>query len=171
MTLLNPENISIWPVKYFLVKSTNASVQFSCSVVSDSATPWTIAGQASLSITKCGNLPKPMSIESVMPSNYLILCHPVLLLPSIFPSIRVFSDESALHIRWPEYWWVLNMFKLEKSSIGTFKGTQTLVTHPRYRYFSTWSHYKQTSKGHKDFPGGPGAKTPYSQCREPMFNP
>ena len=122
------------------------------------------------------NLPKPMSTESVMPSNYLILCHPLLLLPSIFPSIRVFSDESALHIRWPEYWWVLNMFKLEKSSIGTFKGTQTLVTHPRYRYFSTWSHYKQTSnsifkKGHKDFPGGPVAKTPYSQCREPMFDP
>ena len=68
------------------------------------ATPWTAALQASLSITNSRSLPKPMSIESVMPSNYLILCHPLLLLPSIFPSIRVFSSESALCIRWPEYW-------------------------------------------------------------------
>ena len=68
------------------------------------ATPWTTACQASLSITNSWNPPKPMSIESVMPSNKLILCHPLLLLPSIFPSIRVFSDESILHIRWPKYW-------------------------------------------------------------------
>ena len=67
-------------------------------------TPWTAAGQASLSITNSQSLPKLMSIESVMPSNHLILCCPLLLLPSIFPSIRVFSSESALHIRWPEYW-------------------------------------------------------------------
>ena len=67
-------------------------------------TPWTAARQASLSITNCQSRPKPMSIESVMPSNHLILYHPLLLLPSIFPSIRVFSDESALHIRWPKYW-------------------------------------------------------------------
>ena len=80
------------------------SVQFSCSVVSDSATPWTTARQASLSITNCWSLSKPMSIESVMASNHLILCHPLLLLPSIFPSIRVFSNESALHIKWPKYW-------------------------------------------------------------------
>ena len=59
---------------------------------------------ASLSITNCQSLPKPMSIESVMPSNHLILCHSLLLLPSIFPSFRVFSNESALRIRWPEYW-------------------------------------------------------------------
>ena len=65
-------------------------------------TPWTAA--ASLSITNCWSLLKPMSIESVMPSNHLILCRPLLLLPSIFPSIRVFSNESALHIRWPKYW-------------------------------------------------------------------
>ena len=57
-----------------------------------------------LSITNSQSLPKPMSIKLVMPSNYLILCHPLLLLPSIFPSIRVFSNESALHIRWPKYW-------------------------------------------------------------------
>ena len=78
-------------------------VQFSCSVVSDSLclTPWTAARQASLSITNSWSSPKPMSIELVMPSNHLILCHSLLLLPSIFPSIRVFSNESTLHIRWP----------------------------------------------------------------------
>ena len=80
------------------------SVEFSPSVVSDSATPWTAAGQASLSITNSRNLCKLISIESVMPSNHLILCRPLLLLPSIFPSIRVFSNESVLHIRWPKYW-------------------------------------------------------------------
>ena len=73
-----------------------SSVQFSHSVMCNSATPWTAAPQASLSIINCWSLPKPMSIESVMPSNHLILCC-LLLLPSIFPSIRVFSNESALH--------------------------------------------------------------------------
>ena len=68
------------------------------------ATPWTAAPQASLSITISRSLLKLMSIESVMPSNHLILCHPLLLLPSVFPSIRVFSNESVLHIRWPKYW-------------------------------------------------------------------
>ena len=68
------------------------------------ATPWIAVCQASLSITNSRSLLKPMSIESVMPSNYLILCHPLLLLPSIFPSIRIFSNESALRIRWPKYW-------------------------------------------------------------------
>ena len=68
------------------------------------ATPCTAACQASLSITKSWSPPKPMSIESPRPSNHLSLCHPLLLLPSIFPSIRVFSDESALHIRWPKDW-------------------------------------------------------------------
>ena len=72
--------------------------------MSDSAIPWTAAHQASLSITNSQNLLKLMSIESVMPSNHLILCRPLLLLPSIFPSIRVFSNESALYIRWPKYW-------------------------------------------------------------------
>ena len=73
--------------------------QFSCSVVSNSATSWTAAHQASLSITSSWSLLKLMSIESVMPSNHLILCHPLLLLPSIFPSIRVFSSDSVLCIR------------------------------------------------------------------------
>ena len=80
------------------------SVQFSCSVMSDSVTPWTAACQASLSISNSRSPPKPMPIDSVMPSNHLILWHPLLLLPSIFPSIRVFSSESALCIRWPKYW-------------------------------------------------------------------
>ena len=68
------------------------------------ATPWTAARQASLSITNSQSPPKPTSIESVMPSNHLILCCPLLLLPPIPPSIRVFSNESALGIRWPKYW-------------------------------------------------------------------
>ena len=67
-------------------------------------TPWITARQASLSIINCQSPPKPMSIESVTPSSHLILCRPLLLLPSIFTSIRVFSNESALHIRWPKYW-------------------------------------------------------------------
>ena len=67
-------------------------------------TPWTAARQASLSKTNSWSLLKFMSIESVMPSNHLILCHPLLLLPSIFPSIRIFSNESVLRIRWPKYW-------------------------------------------------------------------
>ena len=81
-----------------------SSVQFSHSVVSNSVTAWTAARQASLSITSSRSLLKLMSIESVMPSNHLILCRPLLLPPSIFPSIRVFSNVSVLHIRWPKYW-------------------------------------------------------------------
>ena len=68
------------------------------------ATPWTVAHQASLSITNSQSLLKLMSIESVMPSSHLILCRPIVLPPSIFPSIRVFSNESVVPIRWPEYW-------------------------------------------------------------------
>ena len=81
-----------------------SSVQFGCSVRSDFVTQWTAAHQASLSITKSWSLLKFMSIESVMPSNHLILCHPLLLPPSIFPRIRVFSNESVLPMRWPKYW-------------------------------------------------------------------
>ena len=80
-----------------------SSVQ-SLSHVRLCANPWTAARQASLSITNSWNPPKPMYIESVMPSNHLTLCCPRLILPSIFPSIRLFSNESALHIRWPKYW-------------------------------------------------------------------
>ena len=82
-----------------------SSVQFSSLIhIWLFATPWTAAHQASLSISNSQTLLKLMSIELVMPSNHLILCYPILLLPSIFPSIRVFSNESVLHIRWPKYW-------------------------------------------------------------------
>ena len=84
-------------------RSLFSSVQ-SLSSVRLFATPWTAARQASLSITNSWSLLKLMSIESVMPSNHLVLCHPLLLPPSIFPSIRVFSSELILRIRWPEYW-------------------------------------------------------------------
>ena len=80
-----------------------SSVQ-SLSHVRFFVTPWTAARQASLSITNSWSPPKPISIESVIPSNHLILCHPLLLLPSIFPSIRVISNESVLCNRWPKYW-------------------------------------------------------------------
>jgi len=80
------------------------SFQFSPTVVSDSATPWRAAHQASLSISNSWSLLKLISIESVMPSNHLILCRPLLLLPSIVPCIRVFSNDSVLHIKWPKYW-------------------------------------------------------------------
>ena len=86
-----------WPSVHF------SSVQ-SLSCVRFFVTPWTAACQASQSITNSQSLPKLMSIESVMPFNHLILCRPLLLLPSIPPSIRVFSNESALRIRWPKYW-------------------------------------------------------------------
>ena len=81
-----------------------SSVQFSHSVVYNSATPWTATHQASLSITNSRSLLKLMSIELVMPSNHFILCHHLLLPPSIIPSIRVFSNDSVLRIRWPKYW-------------------------------------------------------------------
>ena len=83
-------------MQFSLVQSLNCVQPF--------ATPWTAARQASLSITNSQSLLKLMSINSVMPSNHLILCHPLLLLPSIFPIIRVFPKESVLHIKWPEYW-------------------------------------------------------------------
>ena len=108
---------SLWRLSIMFVKNLQPSyytayaqeiVQFS-SVQSLShvwlfVTPWTAPRQVSLPITNSRSLLQLMSIESVMPSNHLILCHPLLLLPSIFPSIRVFSDESVLCIRWPKYW-------------------------------------------------------------------
>ena len=80
-----------------------SSVQSLCRVQLFVA-PWAAAGEASLSVTNSRSLPKHMSIESVMPSNHPTLCHPLLLLPSIIPSIRVFSNESVPHIKWPNYW-------------------------------------------------------------------
>ena len=89
---------------------------FSHPVVSDSATAWTEAHQVSLSITVSQSLLKLISIESVMPSNHLLLCHPLLLLPSVFPSIRVFSRELGLRIRWPEYWSFSFSFSISPSN-------------------------------------------------------
>ena len=94
-----------WSSLWRLLENSYESVLllFSCSVVSNSATPWTAARQSSLSFT-VSQFAQIQCIESVMPSNHLILCRPLLLLPSVFPSIRVFSNDSALHIRWPKYW-------------------------------------------------------------------
>ena len=96
------------PRKSHIIQNKWVKVQFSSvqslSCVQLFATPWITARQASLSITNSQSLLKLMSIESVMPSSHLILCHPFLLLPSIPPSIRVFSDESTLHMMWPKYW-------------------------------------------------------------------
>ena len=94
---------SDWSVVFFMILCFRCSVQL-LSCVWLFATPWTTAHQVSLSITSSWSLLKLMSIESVMTSNHLILDRPVLLPCSIFPSIRVFSNESVLHIRWPEYW-------------------------------------------------------------------
>ena len=116
--------------------------QFSRSVVCDSVTPWTAAQQATLSITSSQSSPKPMSIESVMPSNHLILCYPLLLLPSVFPSIRVFSNESILLIRWTKYWsfsfnispsnehWGLISFRMDWVDLLAVQGTlKSLLQH------------------------------------------
>ena len=93
LTTLKP--LTVWLTVQF------SSVAQSCPTLGN---PWTAACQASLSINNSWSLLKLMSIELMMPSNHLILCHHLLLLPSIFPSIRVFSNESALHITWPKYW-------------------------------------------------------------------
>ena len=125
---------------------TVVSVQFSSvqllSCVRLFATPWTAARQASLSITNSQSLLKLMSIESVMPSSHLILCHPLLLLTSIFPSITVFSNESVLHIRWPKYWSFsssispsneysgLNSFRIDQLDLLAVQGTlKSLLQH------------------------------------------
>ena len=111
------------------------------------ATPQTAACQASLSIINSQSPPKPMSIKSVMPSNHLILCRPLLFLPSIFPSIRVFPNESALHISWPKYWgFSLNIspsneypgliFSMDWLDLLAAQGTlKSLLQHHRYTLF------------------------------------
>ena len=109
-------------------------------------TPWTTAHQASLSITNSHRLLKLMCIESMMPFNHLIHCHPLHLLPSIFPSIRVFSNESVLHIRWPEYWSfsfnisssnkysALISFRIDLLNLLEVQGTlKSLLQHPQFK--------------------------------------
>ena len=97
-------SLSLIPSYLFLSLSQNPCSYNLPSFVLLFVTPWTTARQASLSITNCQSLPKPMFIESVMPSNHLILCHPLPLLLSVFPIFGVFSSKSALLIRWPKYW-------------------------------------------------------------------
>ena len=117
-----------------------ASVQF--SPVAQSclfATPWTAARQAFLSITNSQSLLKPMPIESVMPSNHLILCHPLLLLPSILPSVRVLSNETVVRISWPKYW----SFSFSISPCNEYPITQRQILHD-----STYMRYlKESSLG------------------------
>ena len=105
MTFKNCESLycTLYTMLYTVTYTIFSSVQ-SLSCVRLFATPWTTAHQASLFITNSQSPSKPMPIKSVMPSNNLILCRPLLLLPSIFPNIRVFSNESVLRIRWPNYW-------------------------------------------------------------------
>ena len=102
--MLSNHLILFCPLLLCVCKSVQFSSVQSLSRVRLFATPWTTACQPSLSVTNSRSPTKPMSIESVMPSNHLILCRPLLLLPSIFPSIRVFSNESVLRIRWTKYW-------------------------------------------------------------------
>ena len=121
------------------------------------ATPWTSARQASLSITNCQSLLKLMSIESVMPSDRLILCRPLLLLPSIFPSIRVFSNESVLHIRWPKYWSFsfsnissneysrLISFRIDWLDLPAVQGTLKSLLQHHSSKTSILQHYKEIS--------------------------
>ena len=131
------------------------------------ATPWTAACQASLSFTVSQSLLKLMSMESVIPSNHLILCRPLLLLPSIFPNIRVFSNELALHIRWPKYWSFrispsneysgLISFKIDWFDLLAVQGTLRVfsnTTVQKHQFFSTqpsfmvqlWRMYVTTGK-------------------------
>jgi len=118
--------------------------------VSDSATPWTATRQASLSFTISRSLLKLMSIESVMPSNHLILCHPLLLLPSVFATIRVFSNESVLCIVWPKYWsfgfsispsneyLVLISFRIDRFDILAVQGTLKSLQHHSSKASILW---------------------------------
>ena len=139
-------------IKNNLIKD---SVQFSSvqslSCVRFFATPWTPAHQASLSITNSRSPPKPMSIELVMPSNRLIFCRPFLLLPSIFPSIGVFSNKSALCIRWPKYWsfsfnispsnehWGLTSFRMDWLALLAVQGLSKVfnTTVQKHQFFCT----------------------------------
>ena len=126
---------NVWFVSNYFPFS---SVQ-SLSCVRLFATPWTAACQASLSITNSRNLLKLMSFESVMPSNHLILCCPLVLLPSIFPSVRVFSNDSVLCIRWPKYW----SFRFSISSSNEYSGLISF----RIEYWSGYPKPNQLKQG------------------------
>ena len=121
-----------------------SSVQ-SLSRVQLFVTPWIAERQASLSITNSRSSPKPMPTESMMPSSHLILCHPLLLLPSIFPSLRVFSNKSALRIRWPNYW----SFKVSELNVHDVFYNKYYRANCKYAvsiFFPTISHRKQMER-------------------------
>ena len=133
------------------------------------ATPWTAARQASLSIANSRSPPQTMSIESVMPSNHLILCHPLLLLPSIFPSIKFFPNESALHIRWPKYWSFsfnispsnehpgLISFRIDWLDLFAVQGTLKSLIQYHMSLKLTFNWLKAISWPPADFMGGQGS--------------
>ena len=110
------------------------------------ATPWTTVRQTSLSITNSRRLPKPMSIESVMSSNHLILCRPLLLLPSIFPSIRLFSDGSALRIRWTKYWSF--SFNISKAGFIQVQFIFSKMDHDNVYFSVNFDEWTQICKHH-----------------------
>ena len=155
----------LFAVVYIANQTHLASVQ-SHSHVQLFATPWTAARQASLSITNSWSLPKLMSIELVMPSNHLILYRPLLLLPSIFPSIKVFSNESVLCIRWPKYWsFSFNISPSnEYSGLISFRVDQESSPTPQFRSINSLAlsflfsptltsinnYWKKHSFGYKD---------------------
>ena len=135
---------------------------FICSVMSDSVTPWTAAHQASLSITSSRSLVKLMSIESVMPSNHLILRRPLLLLPSIFPSIRVFSNQSVLRIRWPKAsasalpmniqgWFPLGLTGLISLQSKGLSRVFSSTTVQKHQFFGTLLFYSPTLTSIHDY--------------------
>ena len=132
-------------LKETFIEETSQSVQ-SLSRVRLIVTPWTAGHQASLSITNSQSLLKLMSIKSVMPSNHLILCCPLLLLPSIFPSIRVFSNESILCVRWPKYWSFSISPSNEHSGLISFRmgwfyllAVQESSPTPQFKYINSLS--------------------------------
>ena len=154
-------------IKWKVLKWWDSSVQFSCSVVSRSVWfAWTVARQVSLSITNSQSLLKLMSIESVMPFNHLILCHPLLLPPSIFPSIRVFPNEWVLLIRWQKYWSFsfsispsneysgLISFRMDWLDLLAVQGTlKSLLQHhsSKHQFFSTQLLYSPTLTSTLDY--------------------
>ena len=141
------------------------------SCVPLSATPWTAARHASLSFTTSWSLLKLISLKSVMPSNHLILCHPLLLLPLIFPSIRVFSNESALHIRWPKYWSFsfsispsneysgLISFRTDWFDVFAVQGTLNMPCILQRRQFPLFALHKDLQE------------TPMAEFSQPLFRP
>ena len=142
--------------------------------MSDPATPWTAAHQVSLSITNSQSLLKLMSI--VMPSNHFILCHPLLLLLSIFPSIRVFSNQSSLRMRWPKYW----SFSFSISPSNEYSGLISFRTDwfDLLAFQGTLKNLRQhhSSKTSLDislggFPSGSSGKESACQCRRHRFDP